>query len=70
MSELDDALSALEHAVRRLEAVPLNVGKEEVTRLIAEREAENESLATTAAEIVARVEAALNKIGQVLDGEG
>lgn len=70
MSELDDALAALEHAVRRLEAAPLYVGKEEVTRLIAEREAENESLATTATEIVARVEAALNKIGQVLDGEG
>ena len=70
MSELDDALAALEHAVRRLEAAPLSVGKEEVARLTAEREAENESLATAAAEIVARVDAALNKIGQVLDGEG
>ena len=41
MSELDDALAALEHAVRRLEAAPLHVGKEEVARLTAEREAEN-----------------------------
>ncbi|MGA8401971.1 MAG: hypothetical protein WB697_18930 [Stellaceae bacterium] len=70
MSELDDALAALEHAVRRLEAAPLLAGKEEVARLEAEREAEDKQLATTAAEIVARVEAALDKIGQVLDGEG
>jgi hypothetical protein len=70
MSELDDALAALEHAVRRLEAAPLSAGKEEVVRLAAEREAEDKKLATTAAEIIARVEAALGKIGQVLDGEG
>ncbi len=70
MSELDDALAALEHAVRRLEAAPLFVGKEEVARLAAEREADDQKLAATAAEIVARVEAALDKIGQVLDGEG
>jgi len=65
MSELDDALAALERAVRRLEAAPLLAGKE-----AAGREAEDEKLAATAAEIVARVEAALEKIGQVLDGEG
>jgi hypothetical protein len=70
MSELDDALAALEHAVRRLEAAPLLAGKEAVARLAAEHEAEEKKLASTAAEIVARVEAALDKIGQVLDGEG
>jgi hypothetical protein len=70
MSELDDALVALEHAVRRLEAAPLLADKEAVARLAAGREVEDEKLAATAAEIVARVEAALEKIGQVLHGEG
>jgi predicted regulator of Ras-like GTPase activity (Roadblock/LC7/MglB family) len=70
MSELDDALAALEHAVRRLEAAPLLAGKEAVAHLTSGREAEDEKLAATAAEIVARVEAALDKLGQVLDAEG
>lgn len=70
MSELDDALAALERAVRRLEAAPLLAGKEAAGHPTAGREAEDEKLAATAAEIVARVEAALEKIGQVLDGEG
>lgn len=69
MSEIDDALVMLERAVQRLEAVPLSDSREAVARL-AERAAEDEKLAATAAEIVARVEAALDKIGQVLDGEG
>jgi len=70
MSELDDALVMLERAVQRLEAVPLSDGKETAARLATKREADDEKLAATAAEIVARVEAALDKIGQVLDGEG
>jgi len=70
MSELDDALAALEHAVRRLEAAPLLAGREAIARLTAGRAAEDKNFATAAAEIVARVEAALDKIGQVLDGEG
>jgi hypothetical protein len=70
MSELDDALVMLERAVQRLEAAPLGEGKEAAARLAAEREAEDKKFAATAAEIVVRVEAALDKIGQVLDGEG
>jgi hypothetical protein len=70
MSELDDALQVLERAVRRLEAAPLAAGKQAAARLAAEREAEDRKIAATAAEVVARVEAALDKIGQVLDGEG
>lgn len=70
MSELDDALAMLERAVQRLEAAPLGGGREVAARFTAEREAEDQKLAATAAEIVARVEAALDKIGQVLDGEG
>ena len=70
MSELDDALAMLERAVQHLEAVPLGGGRETAARIAAEHEAEGEKLAATAAEIVARVEAALDKIGQVLDGEG
>jgi hypothetical protein len=70
MSDLDDALAMLERAVQRLEAAPLAAGKEAAARLAAERQAGDQKLAATAAEIVARVEAALDKIGQALDGEG
>ena len=71
MSDLDDALAMLERAVSRLEAAPgLANSDAAAARLAAEREAEDRKLAATAAEIVARVEAALAKIGQVLDGEG
>lgn len=70
MSELDDALQMLERAVRRLEAAPLSAGQEAAARFAAERQAEESKTAATAAEIVARVEAALDKIGQVLEAEG
>jgi hypothetical protein len=70
MSDLDDALAVLERAVQRLEAAPLSAGKQAVARLAAEHAAEERKVAASAAEIVARVEAALDKIGQVLDGEG
>jgi hypothetical protein len=70
MSELDDALALLERAVTRLEAAPLNGDRDVAARLAAERSAETQQLEATAAEIVVRVEAALAKIGQVLDGEG
>ena len=68
MSELDDALATLERAVSRLEAAPLGANEEAAARL-AEQAAENERLAATATELVARVDAALEKIGQVLEGE-
>lgn len=68
MSDLDDALAALERAVSRLEALPLDGGAENAMRL-AERAAEDQRIAQTAAEIVARVDAALEKIGQVLEGK-
>lgn len=70
MSELDDALQMLERAVRRLEAAPLLSGKEAMARVAVEREAEEQKIAATAAEIVTRVESALDKLGRVLDGEG
>jgi hypothetical protein len=70
MSELDDALAMLERAVARLEAAPLLTPGEVAARVAAEREAVEQKLAATAAEIVARVESALEKIGQVLDGDG
>ncbi|HWD57616.1 MAG TPA: hypothetical protein VG308_05015 [Stellaceae bacterium] len=71
MSELDDALARLERAVARLETAPLHGSdKEALARLAAAREAEDRQLHATAAEIVTRVEAALAKIGQVLDGDG
>jgi hypothetical protein len=52
----------------RLEAAPLLGDSDAATRLAAERAAENRQLEASAAEIVARVEAALDKIGQVLEG--
>jgi len=70
MSELDDALAMLERAMLRLEAVPLRGDGETAARLAAQREIEDRQLQATAAEVVARVEAALAKIGQVLDGDG
>jgi len=70
MNELDDALAELERAVLRLEAAPIFADSDASLRLAAERAAEEEKLAATAAEIVARVEAALARIGQVLEGEG
>jgi hypothetical protein len=68
MSELEDALAMLERAVLRLEAAPLFVDSDAVVRLAAERLADDQRLEATAAQIVARVDAALEKIGQVLDG--
>lgn len=70
MSELEDALATLERAVARLEAAPGLADRETAARLAAERDAEHRQIEATAAEIVARVEAALAKIGQVLDGGG
>ena len=67
MSDLDDALAQLERAVLRLEAAPQLGDSDAAIRLQAERAAEAEKLETTAAQIVARVEAALAKISQALD---
>jgi DNA polymerase I-like protein with 3'-5' exonuclease and polymerase domains len=70
MSDLDDALAALERAVSRLEAAPARPDGDAPARLAAERDAENQQIEATAADIVARVEAALAKISQVLGEEG
>lgn len=69
MSELDDALVQLERAVLRLEAAPQLGDSDAAARLQADRAAETAKIEQTAAQIVARVEAALAKIGQVLAGE-
>jgi hypothetical protein len=69
MSDLDDALVQLERAVLRLEAVPQLGDSDAAMRLQAERDADAAKLETTAAQIVARVEAALAKIGRALDGD-
>lgn len=69
MSELDDALVQLERAVLRLEAAPQLGDSDAAARLQAERAAETAKIKQTAAQIFARVEAALAKIGQVLAEE-
>ncbi|HZK91509.1 MAG TPA: hypothetical protein VFC56_15290 [Stellaceae bacterium] len=70
MSDLDDALALLERAVSRLEALPLRGARELAAEVAAERADDDQRLASTAAEIVARVDAALEKIGRVLEGDG
>ena len=70
MSDLDDALVQLERAVLRLEAVPRLGDSDAANRLQAERAAEAARVEQTASQIVARVEAALDKIGRVLKGSG
>jgi hypothetical protein len=70
MSDLEDALAQLERAVLRLEAAPQLGDSDAAIRLQAERAADSAKIDATAAQIVARIEAALAKIGQALDGEG
>ena len=70
MSDFDDALAVLERAVARLEALPFGGDREAVARFAAERAAEDDRVVSTAAQIIARVDAALEKIGQVLKGDG
>jgi hypothetical protein len=70
MSNLDDALTLLERAVLRLEAAPLLGDSDAAARLAAEQAAEDRRIEETAAAVVARVDAALGKINQLLDGEG
>jgi hypothetical protein len=67
MSDLDDALAQLERALLRLEAAPLLGDSDANTRLAAERAAADQHLDELTAAILARVEAALDKIGQALE---
>jgi hypothetical protein len=70
MSDLDDAFAELQRAVLRLEAVPQLGDSDAAVLLQAQRAAEAAKIEETAAQIVARVEAALGKIDQVLKGAG
>jgi hypothetical protein len=73
MSDLDDAFAELRRAVLRLEVVPQLGDSDAAAVLQAQRAAEAARAAKveeTAAQIVARVEAALGKIDQVLKGTG
>jgi len=70
MSELDDALAELERAVMRLEAAPILGDSDAAAVLEAKRAADKARVEETAAQIAARVAAALDKIDRVLKGEG
>jgi hypothetical protein len=70
MSDLDDALSLLERAMLRLEAAPLLGDSDAAARLAAEQAAEDRRIEETAEAIIARVDAALAKIDQLLEAEG
>ncbi len=63
MSELDDAIARLEQAVARLEAASSQ------TKRAAEDATENERVAAVAAQIAGRIDAALAKLGQLLERE-
>jgi HAMP domain-containing protein len=60
MTRLEEALERLERAVARLEAA---------AQRVAAGEAENRRLREAAGEIAARVDAALDRVGRVLEDE-
>ena len=64
MSELDDAIARLEAAVARLEAA-----SGETKRAADERQAEDERVREVAGRIAGRVDAALARLGQLLERE-
>jgi hypothetical protein len=68
MSRLDEALERLERAVARLEAVRVGGAGIEASRHAPEAEAAQ--LRVVIAEIGARVDGALARIGRALGGEG
>ena len=59
MSELDDAIARLEQAVARLEAASTQI----------DRAAEDEQVAAIAAALAERIDAALARLGQLLERE-
>jgi hypothetical protein len=72
MSELDDAIALLEQAVARLETATAGLGGPMISAIAAApaTAAEDERHRALTAAIVARVDAALGKIGQALEGGG
>ena len=65
MSELEEAVARLERAVARLEAAPGLAAGADAAAAPAERD--EARLREIAGQIVARVDAALERIGQVLE---
>ena len=68
MSELDDAIARLEEAVARLEAAS-NVAKRAEGVQPGGEQAEDEHVRAVAAAIAGRIDAALAKLGQLLERE-
>lgn len=68
MSDLDEALARLERAVTRLEAASALDPAASARRASGQAETDRRATDLTA-EIVARVEAALDKLGQALDAD-
>ena len=64
MSELDDAIARLEAAVARLEAA-----SGDAKRATDNRQAEDQRVRGVAAAIAGRIDAALARLGQLLDRE-
>jgi len=64
MSELDDAIARLEAAVARLEAA-----SDPTTRAVDRERGEDERLTSVAAALARQIDAALARLGQLLERE-
>ncbi len=64
MSELDDAIARLEEAVARLEAA-----SELAPRVVGHERGEDERLTSVAAALARHIDAALARLGQLLERE-
>ena len=64
MSELDDAIARLEAAVARLEAA-----SDPATRAVGRERREDERLTSVAAALARHIDAALARLGQLLERE-
>jgi len=69
MSELDDAIARLEEAVARLEAASGEAKRAPVGVRVDDRQTEDEQVRGVAAAIAGRIDAALARLGQLLERE-
>jgi hypothetical protein len=69
MSELDDAIERLEEAVARLEAASNIAKRAAASEQLGGEQPEGERVRAVAAVIAGRIDAALAKLGQLLERE-
>ena len=69
MSELDEAIARLEEAVARLEAASGEAKRAADDKRAGDRQAEDERVREVAGRIAGRIDAALARLGQLLERE-